>query len=443
MNINGLEKTKTFSFDRSHSANILFKRPDKFREIEDLSKHNRTLINTGSNLSYSPLGFYKDSISVKLKKFNRIIDFNLKKKEITVESGITLSQLLNFTLLYDLWIPQLPGYPFITLGGAIASDAHGKSCALHGTIKNSIKEMTIFHIKNGWLSLSEKENKEIYNLTIGGIGLTGTIVNVTLKLEEFKNKNFITYKTKVNSVNECISEITKKSKENDSFVYSWNLAENLKSLGKGFVFQNKTNNDNVENFKFIPEDKKNKFLPFLPIWNKLTLKTANWIFYYLNSSSNHFQEDDFTSVIFPFYGKEAYFKFFGKKGFYESQLLISENTIDDFFDEFKFIYKKFNPTISLFSIKNMRGTQEFLRFEDNKICVTFDFINNKKNILFMSELDKICVKLKIIPSIIKDSRLSKKIVEQCYPEYSRFRDLINNYDKKRIYKSEISQRLEI
>ena len=80
MNINGLEKTKTFSFDRSHSANVLFKRPDKFREIEDLSKHNRTLINTGSNLSYSPLGFYKDSISVKLKKFNRIIDFNLKKK---------------------------------------------------------------------------------------------------------------------------------------------------------------------------------------------------------------------------------------------------------------------------------------------------------------------------------------------------------------------------
>ena len=122
--------------------------------------------------------------------------------------------------------------------------------------------MTIFHIKNGWLSLSEKENNEIYNLTIGGIGLTGTIVNVTLKLEEFKNKNFITYKTKVNSVNECISEITKKSKEKDSFVYSWNMAENLKSLGKGFVFQNKTNNDNVENFKFIPEEKKNKFYPF-------------------------------------------------------------------------------------------------------------------------------------------------------------------------------------
>ena len=272
--------------------------------------------------------------------------------------------------------------------------------------------MTIFHTKNGWLNLSEKENKEIYDLTIGGIGLTGTIVDVKLKPVDLKNKNFITYRTKVNSIKECINEISKKSKENNSFVYSWNMVENLKFLGKGFVFQNKINTDNSANLKFITEEKSSKIKPFLPIWNKLTLKTANWIFYYLNSTSKHFKEDDFTSVIFPFYGKEAYFNFFGKKGFYESQLLIPENKIEDFFDEFRFIFKEFQPTISLLSFKNMRGTQEFLKFEDNKMCITFDYINNKKNFLFMSEIDKICLKLKIIPSIIKDSRLSKKIVEQ-------------------------------
>ena len=74
MNTNGLEKKITFSFDRGHSANIFFKKPDKFREIEELSKHNGTLINTGSNLSYSPLSFCKDSVSINLKKFNRIPD---------------------------------------------------------------------------------------------------------------------------------------------------------------------------------------------------------------------------------------------------------------------------------------------------------------------------------------------------------------------------------
>ena len=61
----------------------------------------------------------------------------IKKKEITVEAGITLAELLNFTLKYNLWI-QLPGYPFITLGGAVATNAHGKSCGIDGAI-NSVK----------------------------------------------------------------------------------------------------------------------------------------------------------------------------------------------------------------------------------------------------------------------------------------------------------------
>ena len=91
----------------------------------------------------------------------------------------------------------------------------------------------------------------------------------------------------------------------------------------------------------------------------------------------------------------------------------------------------------------MSGEQKYLRFEDNKICLTFDYINNKKNLLFMNKIDSLCEKYQAIPSIIKDSRLSKETIEKCYPEFKKFKDLINAYDKSRVYRSEISQRLEI
>ena len=59
-----------------------------------------------------------------------------KNKEITVEAGITLIEFLNFSLKYNLSIfLVLPGYPTITIGGAVAANAHGKSCAIHGTIR--------------------------------------------------------------------------------------------------------------------------------------------------------------------------------------------------------------------------------------------------------------------------------------------------------------------
>ena len=100
-------------------------------------------------------------------------------------------------------------------------------------------------------------------------------------------------------------------------------------------------------------------------------------------------------MIFPFYGKENYFNFFGKKGFLETQLLLPENTIDDFLKEFKYLFKRHQPTITLLSFKNMSGQQKYFRFEDNMICMTLDFTNNKNNHIFMSELDKLCIKYQI------------------------------------------------
>ena len=91
----------------------------------------------------------------------------------------------------------------------------------------------------------------------------------------------------------------------------------------------------------------------------------------------------------------------------------------------------------------MSGTQKYLRFEDDKICVTFDFINNKINRKFLIELDKLCIKYEILPSVIKDSRLNKETFYKCYKEAQIFKDKLINFDKERVYKSELSRRLDI
>jgi len=99
-------------------------------------------------------------LSLGMKNFNRILHFDEKRKLIKVESGITIIELLNFTLKFKLWIPQIPGYPHISIGGAIASNVHGKSGRQHGTIRNAIKDVLIFHKNHGWISLSNDENKK-------------------------------------------------------------------------------------------------------------------------------------------------------------------------------------------------------------------------------------------------------------------------------------------
>ena len=112
-------------------------------------------------------------------------------------------------------------------------------------------------------------------------------------------------------------------------------------------------------------------------------------------------------------------------------------------DEFLALFKKHKPTITLFSLKNMSGEHDYLRFEDNSICLTFDFINNKKNKEFLCLIDKLCIKHKAIPSIIKDSRLNKDTVDRCYVYSQDFRNKLKNYDKKRVYQSIVSKKLDL
>ena len=435
------EKKLITSFDKSYSANIFFKKPDKYREIENHSRSNKNIITIGSNYSYAPMAFDKNSLAIDLSSFDRIIDFNLDKKEITVEAGLKIYDFLKFTLKYNLWLPQIPGYPFITLGGIVATNSHGKSCGTHGTIRKSIKKIQLFHKINGWLDLSENENKEIFDLTIGGFGLTGTIVAITFKLTELGSGTFETHIEEVRSFDDCYKKIA-DNKNEEAFTYSWNRADNIKNFGTGFIYKNKFKSNNKTN-GYLREIKQKKISNFLPLslWNSLSVNIANSIYYKLQKMQKNKLNEDLIQVIFPYIGRESYFKLFGPKGFIESQILVSPNNIEIFMDEFLNIFKKHNPLITLFSLKNMRGEHGYLRFEDNSICVSFDFTNTKKNMEFMNLVDKLCVKHKAIPSIIKDSRLNKKTVNDCYVYYQDFKNKLKNYDNKRVYQSAISNKL--
>ena len=151
------EKHKLSTFDKNYSTEVFLKNPDKYRQLEKDSLRSENLITRGSGYSYSAASFKKGSLSIGMKNFNRILNFDKVKKIITVESGITIIELLNFTLRFELWIPQIPGYPFITIGGAVASNAFGKSGAMHGTIRNVVKDILLFHKEHGWLKLSNDE----------------------------------------------------------------------------------------------------------------------------------------------------------------------------------------------------------------------------------------------------------------------------------------------
>jgi len=432
------------SFDKTYSAKVNLKSPKTYGEIEKVSSESENLISRGAGYSYVAASFKNQALSLCMKNFKKILRFDREKKLITVESGITMIELLNYTLSFGLWISQVPGYPFISIGGAVAGNVHGKSAGSDGTIRNVVKEILIFNKSKGWLCLSQNKNKDIFDLTIGGLGLTGTIVSITLQLSDFDCLNFETTTTKTKSINETIDFI-KDNNLSNNFIYSWNkINVNTNNFGEGIIFSNKMNYKNKGSISNL-NIKKNNFLKYFVtpcLWNNTSIKIFNYLFYnYYSLFKKNAYKEDIISVIFPFFGKELYFSFFGRKGFIESQILIPYENVEEFMESFKKLIDVYKPLITLFSVKGMSGEQKYLRFEGNMICLTFDFVKNSKNLHFINELDKLYIKYKVLPSIIKDSRLTKNTFDQCYILADKFRKDLKDFDNKRSYKSELSDRL--
>ena len=438
-------KKKINSLDKSTNVDIFIKRPDKYREIENFSLNANNLITMGGCNSYTAASFKKNNLSLLFTRFDRIINFDKQNRIVTVEAGIKLSDLLNFTLRKKLWLSQVPGYPSITLGGAVAANAHGKSSDIHGTIRKQIISILIFHKTHGWMKLSNNENKDIFDLTIGGFGLTGTIVNVELQLIEMTGYDFTTTVEKVSSAKDAVNKICSRD-FNNIFSYTWNKTTDNKNFGEGLIFNNRIN-DNKKNLTInemrFKIDKINKHF-FFNLWNNYSIKLfQNVYFNYYKVFKNKTSHDNFENVMFPYSGKETYFHMFGKKGFIESQLLVPLSKVDIFLEEFEHLINIYEPEIVLFSIKKIIGEELFLRFENTGICFTFDFSNKAKNLKFLDKLDILCIKHKLKPSIIKDSRLSANTVQSCYNEYENFKKTLLDFDNKKIYRSELSNRIGI
>ena len=113
---------------------------------------------------------------------NRLIGFDPETGILTAESGISLAQILDFAVPRGFFLPVTPGTKYVTLGGAIANDIHGKNHEVAGSFGNHVPCFELVRSDGTRRLCSPTENPDWYAATIGGMGLTGLITWAQLRL---------------------------------------------------------------------------------------------------------------------------------------------------------------------------------------------------------------------------------------------------------------------
>jgi len=434
-----IKKKNFISFDSTielSSREIEIKKND----IHDLKQVKSNLIARGSGLSYSLISASEEAISIKLKQ--KEITLNINKKSILISSDYCLGEATKYLMERGYRLHVLPGHPNITIGGAIACDVHGKSQNKFGNFGNYVKSIKLYHPDKGFMACSKDLNCELFELTIGGYGMTGIIVEAEVEVKKLNSFEINTTKQLINNLSE-LKSIYKSKLDNYEGVYSWHDLNDIKKFGKGFIFYEKINNKLGKNIRIKSTSISNK-KPH-KIWELFAYiygKFQNTFFYYYNyltlyrEESNNFYYSNFSNK------KQIYFKVLRSSGFIEKQMIVP---IDKWEKYCNFLETNIKNLYCFLCVCKFSYTKKkFLRFSGEGISIALNFKKTDKSVEFCKKLDKFCENNEILLCIYKDSLIQRSTIKKIFGnEYIQFCKLLHKYDKNRLFISNMSKKFNL
>jgi FAD/FMN-containing dehydrogenase len=374
----------------------------------------------GKGRSYSDCCLNDSNIILAAAGLNRFLQFDTNKGLLTCEAGITLAEILNVTVPQGWFLPVLPGTSHVTVGGAIANDIHGKNHVTAGTWGKHIVELELLRSDGVKLICSLQHNKELFQASIGGLGLTGLILSATIQLKKIHNPYLDVLEEKFYSLADFLDLNEKRMHE-----YEYTVAWVDPYHARGHYLSAKHNDDKRLT---LPNNLTSRRLS-VPIYgthwlfNPLAIKFFNqWHFHKMRGKRiekiSHYQP-----FFFPLDGLENWNRIYGRAGFLQYQCVLptatSYQSVKDFFSVIQRAKQK--TTLAVIKSFGELASPGILSFPKAGITLAMDFANPNEELLkLFNELDALVVHYQGCINPSKDARMSASTFKQVFPKWQEF-----------------------
>jgi decaprenylphospho-beta-D-ribofuranose 2-oxidase len=152
-------------------------------EVAETLAQSAGVIARGAGRSYGDAAQNGGGDVLDMTALNRILSVDRKQGLVTAQAGVTVAQLMTRLASHELTLPVVPGTRHVTLAGAIASDIHGKNHHRDGGLARHVATLSLYTPTGACLEVSSEVNPQLFYATLGGMGLTGVIVQATLRAE--------------------------------------------------------------------------------------------------------------------------------------------------------------------------------------------------------------------------------------------------------------------
>ena len=391
--------------------------------LEELSSYvitNKAVIARGNGRCYGDSSL--SNVIISTLKLNQIIDFDSEIGVINCQSGVMLDEVLSSVVPEGYFLPVSPGTKYITIGGAFSSDIHGKNHHVEGSFSKYVHEIDLM-LEDGRIETFYPKD-EIFRMTAGGLGATGIITRLKLKLKKIETSYIEVKSIKSKGYKEVIDLMKQTNQTTYSVAWIDCLAKG-KSLGKSVLLlgEHISINDLPEKYKANPlkihTEEKIRIPFYFPKWvlSTFNIRVFNW-FYYRKSTLSSKSITHYNSYFYPLDGIRDWNKIYGKEGFIEYQFVLPfEKAVEGI----EYVLSKIADSrlASFLCVIKLFGNNEserFLNFPKEGITLGMDLKMSPILFSLLDELDNYITKLGGRIYLTKDARLKKENFLKQYNE---------------------------
>lgn len=372
------------------------KSEDSLSKIIDFVKNHNEIIARGNGRCYGDSALSENIFST--KRINKFISFDRLNGVIECESGVLLSQVLEVIVPQGYFLFVTPGTKFVTVGGAIASDVHGKNHHAEGCFSEYVLEFSLLNERGEVLKCSRDENQEKFWATIGGMGLTGIILSAKFKLKNIETSYI--YQETIKADN--LDEIFRLFEESESWTYNvaWiDCLQKDKNLGRSILmrgehaFKHQISQKQQQN----PLELKKGINPSVPFYfpgfvlNNLTVKLFNLLYFNKQRKKTVKNFVHYESFFYPLDIVNDWNKIYGKKGFIQYQMVIpKEKGKEGMKKILETIAKSGNGSfLAVLKLFGKNNPEAYNSFPQEGYTLALDFKVNSKLKKLVAQLDSI------------------------------------------------------
>ncbi len=374
----------------------------------------------GNGRSYGDTCLNDAGALIDMRPMNRIVAFDEQSGLLTAQAGLMLSDVIAHVGPKG-WFPAVvPGTRFVTLGGAIANDVHGKNHHRRGTFGCHVVSFTLLRSDGEVRRCSADENAELFRATIGGMGLTGLILDATIRLMKVASVD----------VNECVRgfsgldeyfDLAEDADARNEYAVAWldQLASGAKA-GRGFLL---TANHAEDGAVFRAASPRRLTVPFRPplnLLNRWSLTLFNRAFAWSKARAEGVRRSSYESYFFPLDAVRHWNRLYGPRGLLQHQSVVPFDAARETIPAMLAAARGAGQASFLTVLKRFGDVASpgMLSFPRPGYTLTLDFSNaGAATDALFERLDRITVEAGGAVNPYKDARMGPALFEASFPHW--------------------------